>query len=144
VMKTKSPPIVSVWVVILGIVGIAVGLGDTSGPSCGVAGMWKCLPGVVSAGRALFIGAGTFLAAMGALELVGGRRPWATAITLAAGAIGLAMGAWFVYSIAIGQIPLSDVFSVAWAGWLTAWNILIGLAFFAAALSDRVLAKLRR
>jgi hypothetical protein len=143
-MKGTTPPLVYVAIVIVGLATILFGVTNTSGPSCGIPGMWKCLPGVVAAGRALAISVGTFFAAVGTLNLSGARRPAATAITIVAGTIGLAIAGWFAYAVATGAIPLSDPFSVAWTLGLTVWHTYAGIIFFAAALSDRVLDRLRR
>jgi len=143
-MRATTPPLVYVAFVLVGLGVILFGVTNTSGPSCGLPGMWKCLPGVVAAGRVLAISVGTFMAAVGSLKLAGLRRPAATAIAVVAGAIGLALAGWFVYAIATGAIPLTDPFSVMWTLGLTVWHTYVGVIFFAAALSDRVLDRLRR
>ncbi len=130
--------------VVMGLAGVVLGVTDTSGPQCGVPGLWKCLPGVIMAGRALWIGVGAAIAAMSALRMVSGRRPWATAIALLAGAIDLAAGGWIAYALITGIIPLADPLWVAWPVLVALAITWFGVGFFAAALSDKVMDRFRQ
>lgn len=143
-MSSSNPRWLSAVLVMVGLAGVLIGLADTSGPQCGVAGQWKCLPGVVFAGRALWIGVGAAIAGMGALRLVSGRRPWATAAALLAGAVDLAVGVWLAYALVTGVIPPTDPLYLAWPLLVMLSTIGFGVAFLAAALSDRVMDRIRQ
>ena len=143
-MKSPTPPLVWAAMIVVGLAAVLIGLTDTSGPYCGVPGMWKCLPGVVLAGRALWIAVGAAFAGMGALRLVSGRRPWATAVALAAGAVDLAVAGWLAYALVTGIVPLTDPFYVAWPLLVMLPTIGFGVGFFAAALSEKVMDRFRQ
>jgi hypothetical protein len=143
-VRSSNPRWLSAVFIVVGVAGVLFGLTDTSGPTCGVPGMWKCLPGVVLAGRALWIGVGAAFAGMGALRLVSGRRPWATAAALLAGAVDLAVGGWLAYALVTSVIPLTDPFYVAWPLLVMLSTVGFGVGFFAAALSDRAMDRFRQ
>ena len=142
-MRSSTPRWLSAVLVVVGLAGVLFGLTDTSGPQCGVPGLWKCLPGVILAGRGLWIGVGAAIAGIGALRLVSGRRPWATAVALLAGAVDLAVGGWLAYALVTGIIPLTDPSYVAWPLLVMLPTIGFGVAFLAAAVSDKVMDRVR-
>jgi hypothetical protein len=143
-MRSANPRWLYAVLVVVGLATVFAGLTDTSGPQCGVPGLWKCLPGVIFAGRALSIGVGTAFVGMGILHLVAGRRPLATAVALLAGAIDLAVGGWIGYALATGVIPLIDPFSAAWPLVVMVSSTGFGVGFFAAALSEPVMDRFRQ
>jgi hypothetical protein len=145
-MREPTPRPLLLLFMFVGVGAVLLGLsGIGEARDCDPAFPDKCLPGILLAGRALFVAVGTAFATVGALRLLGGQRPRATWLALLAGVVESGIATWFGVALATGEfLPANSFYSIVWPVGVMVTTTGLGVAFLAAVVSDRIMGRLLR